>query len=177
MGDLLEEAIREHLELKRSRGADPAEVARLEREALGPVQSASAPAPAPVPAAPAAELATEPPYQAEPEPQDLPPVPPPQLPGDAALGDTQAFDPLAEQHAQETDPPGAPPPASAPDAASARPAAASQDWFAEDEPAQPPQPEHDPDLLEKTPEFLEETPEHDRLWFEQKPPRDFNFDK
>jgi hypothetical protein len=48
--------------------------------------------------------------------------------------------------------------------------------------------EHEPDivpaddepdveeLLEETPEFLEETPEHDRLWFEQRPPRDFDFD-
>jgi hypothetical protein len=34
----------------------------------------------------------------------------------------------------------------------------------------------DPDVLEETPEFLQETPEHDRLWFEQKPPRDFDFD-
>ena len=34
----------------------------------------------------------------------------------------------------------------------------------------------DGDVLEGTPEFLEETPEHDRLWFEQRPPRDFNFD-
>jgi hypothetical protein len=32
------------------------------------------------------------------------------------------------------------------------------------------------DVLEDTPDFLEETPEHDRLWFEQKPPRDFDFD-
>jgi hypothetical protein len=32
------------------------------------------------------------------------------------------------------------------------------------------------DLLEDTPDFLQETPEHDRLWFEQKPPRDFDFD-
>ena len=31
------------------------------------------------------------------------------------------------------------------------------------------------DELEETPEFLEETPEHDRLWFERKPPRDFEF--
>ena len=31
-------------------------------------------------------------------------------------------------------------------------------------------------MLEETPEFLQETPEHDRLWFEQKPPRDFDFD-
>ncbi|MGE5636368.1 MAG: hypothetical protein ACM3UV_05435 [Nocardioidaceae bacterium] len=34
----------------------------------------------------------------------------------------------------------------------------------------------DDDVLEETPEFLQETPEHDRLWFEQKPPRDFDFD-
>ncbi|MDP9384254.1 MAG: hypothetical protein M3P50_03290, partial [Actinomycetota bacterium] len=33
------------------------------------------------------------------------------------------------------------------------------------------------DVLEATPEFLQETPEHDRLWFEQKPPKDFDFDK
>lgn len=31
------------------------------------------------------------------------------------------------------------------------------------------------DPLEATPDFLEETPEHDRLWFEQKPPKDFEF--
>ena len=31
------------------------------------------------------------------------------------------------------------------------------------------------DVLDQTPEFLQETPEHDRLWFEQKPPRDFDF--
>jgi hypothetical protein len=31
-------------------------------------------------------------------------------------------------------------------------------------------------VLEETPEFLEETPEHDRLWFEQKPPKDFDLD-
>ena len=29
--------------------------------------------------------------------------------------------------------------------------------------------------LEETPDFLQETPEHDRLWFEQRPPRDFDF--
>jgi hypothetical protein len=34
---LLDEAIREHLELKRRRGADPSAVAREEREALAPV--------------------------------------------------------------------------------------------------------------------------------------------
>ena len=33
------------------------------------------------------------------------------------------------------------------------------------------------DVLEETPDFLQETPEHDRLWFEQRPPRDFDWDK
>jgi hypothetical protein len=36
VGDL-DDAIRDHLELKRRRGADPAEVAREEQEALAPV--------------------------------------------------------------------------------------------------------------------------------------------
>jgi len=35
---LLDDAIREHLDLKRRRGADPDEVQRAEREALGPVR-------------------------------------------------------------------------------------------------------------------------------------------
>jgi hypothetical protein len=34
---LLDDAIREHMELKRLRGADPSEVARQEQDALGPV--------------------------------------------------------------------------------------------------------------------------------------------
>jgi len=39
-------------------------------------------------------------------------------------------------------------------------------------------PEHrDEDVLEETPDFLEETPEDDQLWFEQKPPKDFDFDE
>jgi hypothetical protein len=33
------------------------------------------------------------------------------------------------------------------------------------------------DPLEETPEFLQDTPDHDRLWFEQRPPRPFDFDK
>jgi hypothetical protein len=47
------------------------------------------------------------------------------------------------------------------------------------------QPQHDEyeprqagheDVLEDTPEFLEESPEDDELWFEQRPPKDFDFD-
>jgi hypothetical protein len=50
----------------------------------------------------------------------------------------------------------------------------------EDEPVDPvilapPDSEHE-DVLEDTPEFLEDAPEDDELWFEQKPPKDFDFD-
>ena len=34
----------------------------------------------------------------------------------------------------------------------------------------------DEDVLEETPEFLGQSPEDDELWFEQKPPKDFDFD-
>ena len=45
------------------------------------------------------------------------------------------------------------------------------------EPAVPDAPADDSDdVLEETPDFLQDTPDHDRLWFEQKPPRDFDFD-
>jgi hypothetical protein len=49
----------------------------------------------------------------------------------------------------------------------------------ESAPAAEPDPEsahHEEDVLEETPDFLEETPEDDQLWFEQKPPKDFDFD-
>jgi len=52
----------------------------------------------------------------------------------------------------------------------------------EPQPAEPDQPEHlapsgdEEDVLEETPDFLEEAPEDDQLWFEQKPPKDFDFD-
>ena len=39
---LLDDAIREHLDLKRRRGADPSEIAREEAEALGPVRREAA---------------------------------------------------------------------------------------------------------------------------------------
>jgi hypothetical protein len=44
-----------------------------------------------------------------------------------------------------------------------------------------PRTDYDPDtghedVLEDTPEFLEDAPEDDNLWFEQRPPKDFDFD-
>ncbi len=75
---LLDDAIREHLELKRKHGGDPSEIQRLEQEALGPVRrtgdhaedpEAAVPAPADVPIAePEPEPAPEPLLPPEPEP-------------------------------------------------------------------------------------------------------------
>jgi hypothetical protein len=45
-----------------------------------------------------------------------------------------------------------------------------------DEEPEPAAPRADEDVLEETPDFLEEAPEDDQLWFEQKPPKDFDFD-
>lgn len=48
-----------------------------------------------------------------------------------------------------------------------------------DEEPEPPAaaaPRGEEDVLEETPDFLEEKPEDDQLWFEQKPPKDFDFD-
>ena len=49
-----------------------------------------------------------------------------------------------------------------------------EDVLAADEEGEPPA--EDDDVLEETPEFLQDTPDHDRLWFEQRPPKDFDFD-
>jgi hypothetical protein len=46
----------------------------------------------------------------------------------------------------------------------------------EPEPEAQPPARPDEDVLEETPDFLEEAPEDDQLWFEQKPPKDFDFD-
>jgi hypothetical protein len=120
---LLDDAIREHLELKRRHGADPAEVERQEREVLG------ADAPRPAAAVSVDEL----------DDLDAPVAPPP--PADPVLdAETVVHDAPFDEPAEE---------------------AGAAD-------------EHE-DVLEDTPEFLEETPEHDRLWFEQRPPKDFDF--
>lgn len=49
------------------------------------------------------------------------------------------------------------------------------DDFEDDEPPSAPEAKHE-DVLEDTPDFLEDAPEDDDLWFEQKPPKDFDFD-
>ena len=78
-----------------------------------------------------------------------------------------AGDPLADPEA---------PPVPEPDSAGEEPSTESPPPA--DEPEPPPEGEETDgeDVLEETPEFLQDAPEHDRLWFEQRPPRDFDFD-
>ena len=147
---LLDDAIREHLELKRRRGADVEEIARQEDEALGDPRSGEFARPAAL--EPEEELAAPPAEQEPPEPEADEPEP-----GDEPwLEDDGRIDEAMSQPTAEFTPPDAEP---EPDVV--RP---------DDEPGP------DEDVLEETPDFLQETPEHDRLWFEQKPPRDFDFD-
>jgi hypothetical protein len=176
---LLDDAIREHLELKRRRGADPGEIARQEDEALGDPRSGEfarpedeAGAPALLDAEPAEPPAAEPDLPAPAAEQDEPePVPAPYddaepglpepgeraRPADDSWLDEEPDEPVAD--AGQTTAPFTPP-----------------DVEPEEEVVRPDEEPHGDDVLGETPDFLQETPEHDRLWFEQKPPRDFDFD-
>jgi hypothetical protein len=55
------------------------------------------------------------------------------------------------------------------------PPAAEEEAPSAGEPAPQPSAGHE-DALDETPDFLEDKPEDDQLWFEQKPPKDFDFD-
>ena len=143
---LLDDAIREHLELKRRRGADAEEVTRQEQEALGAPQRAEFAGATPAAAAP--DALEDAPVEDAPAPEpDLEPEPVPEPEPERDI-------PLDQATIEYTPPP------------------ADQ----AEEPPAPPQ-EGEEDVLEETPDFLQETPEHDRLWFEQKPPRDFDLDR
>ena len=197
---LLDDAIKEHLELKRRHGADAGEVARLEHEALGPARRDPAPAavdepvaaePAPAPVADddlffddsgehdevtaeerleAPTHRVEPAREPEPEPvAQEPPAPAPEPP-------IEVEQPTRQFSLEEVEAATASPEAPAEPAPRAEPAPPAEPKAPPAEDIVPADDEPDgEDVLEETPEFLQETPEHDRLWFEQKPPRDFDF--
>ena len=185
---LLDDAIREHLDLKRRRGADPLEVERAEREALGPVRRA--PEGQPEPGIDSeAELGSDADFADEhagddgwshDSPGQAPTAPEPELgdPASHAEPPVEEFEPLTQGEdappSHDEDEPSlaseAPPP----------PHRAPQETAEYDvEEALGSEHGHgvpDDDVLEETPEFLQDTPDHDRLWFEQRPPKDFDFD-
>ena len=273
---LLDDAIREHLELKRRRGANPDEVARQEEAALGPPRRGDFAQPGAEPAAGPAEDFERPPAEAGPHPprggrpravrRRGAGVRPARgrragaraderrgVRAEPAADDVAAYEPepAADERGVRAGARGrrgrcgraggrrrravrrrSPPPrrrrrtsrrAAADEAAPYEPAPAADavvpseqpladlgdlpaepaprrrtpaaDWL-DDEPDEVPTeealerprpaaepgdedapPPGDEDVLEETPDFLQETPEHDRLWFEQRPPRDFDFDK
>jgi hypothetical protein len=109
------------------------------------------------------------PLPVEPPPVEPPPVEPPMDDHDRArtaiLDDPLGEAPPPVHHEPGPDEPPAP----------ARPAGAEPIDREPAPPAPPADTNADEDVLEETPDFLQETPEHDRLWFEQKPPRDFDF--
>jgi hypothetical protein len=234
---VLDDAIREHLELKRRHGVPEEELQRQEDEALGPARrdvaqqheeaepaaghtataeadEPAAPAPAdeetalfdmeagadadgPASAeAPALDEAPVDEHPPAPEPPpaepaaDAPPAPSRSIeikePGEAAvgepghepdpqraLGDTQphGFEAIEDEDLESEASTGSGL-SLTPDEEEREPD--DEELLSADEEAAAE--EGDPDVLEDTPDFLQETPEHDRLWFEQKPPRDFDFD-
>ncbi len=189
---ILDDAIREHLELKRRTGADPAEMERLEREALGPIRRGpeqpddssmheqdledseyldEAPS----------ELSE--PFDDEPD-IEIEPSEVTELEESTPLTERALFDHEANE-VPPADATAAPPAEPAPPEPAPEPVdhlnteTAEYDVEAEHakEPQAPPAEKSGEDVLEETPEFLQDTPDHDRLWFEQRPPRDFDFDE
>jgi hypothetical protein len=217
---LLDDAIREHLELKRLRGADPGEVAREQREALDSVpRDASGEQDGYASAAAVSDGARgdageqdiskdtaqagdglglpQPAHDADfshvgqetaefdmrtvlGEEQDASgnggaggdPTPESAgIGGDAQVGERPEEDSLEWEV-----------PADAPDTQSSG-AGSHGHTTGDDAPAgetvegHPASEGTAEDVLEETPDFLRDTPEQERLWFEQRPPRDFDFDK
>jgi hypothetical protein len=147
---ILDDAIREHLELKRRLGASEEELKREEDQAFGRARAATF---ATSGIAEADDRASVVDVATSLEPTTEPIEPDEVLPEEALELEPSA---LGERSLAE----------------SAEGSEAEGDWG----PGAEPEEEPDEDVLEETPEFLEETPEQDRLWFEQKPPKDFDFD-
>jgi len=178
---VLDDAIREHLELKLKRGADPGEVSQQEAEALGParreavaepsgevVQDGSGDEPT-VAAEPPTQLAEElvPPTEIAEEPVLEPEHPPLHAVDDTAgAEETEAF--------PEAPPPEPPAPGSTEDPN------ATVEWPAPAPPDDPvveeaPEPDEVPAEEQMSPPTDPE-PGDDHLRFEQKPQRDFDLD-
>jgi hypothetical protein len=193
---LLDDAIREHLELKRLRGADPGVVAREEQDALGPVprrgEAAYGDESDEGPGAtrddevlpPAGEESTSDSADSGSVGQETV-----EINMEAVLASEGGFDPSPTADLDVYTRPVAHP-------SSARAISdESLEWEVPDEADElagraeindeqdsdggeaPDQAEPAEDVLEETPDFLRETPEQERLWFEQRPPRDFDFNE
>jgi hypothetical protein len=193
---LLDDAIREHLELKRLRGADPGAVAREEQDALGPVRR---------------EGEAEPGGQGGGEEKVSPdaggsffpdsesaPAADSSTAGQETIEINMEAELAAEAdsgHEQEATQPKRATPVAHPAHTQAT-TEESLEWEVPSDRGDEPvgatgsegeadsrigddheAAEHVEDVLEETPDFLRDTPEQERLWFEQRPPRDFDFNE
>jgi hypothetical protein len=227
---ILDDAIREHLELKRAHGANEEELRRKEVEAFGPARQEVVAQPMDgdatqllhagdavtldpnAPPSGPADLEPEPLRPSADDPRAVHPgdhpIPDPHDHGGAPVGsdpawgeDTEFFadpvpgsavEPPVHHHDDEPHPAlhdhdaihseEHPPDPVFPERAAAPTGAAPVEEPPVQEPPvrepdidEPPIEPGEEDVLEDTPEFLQDAPEHDRLWFEQKPPRDFDF--
>jgi hypothetical protein len=188
---LLDDAIREHLELKRLSGADPGDVAREEQDALGPVRrkgegehsgvedgepksaqdAAGSLSPDPESAVAAsnpgqetieinmeAELAAETEFGEAGKPKE----------GEQSASVAhRVHAPGVAEDSLEWEMPEDVLDETASEAGEVESRVADDHGTAE--PVE--------DVLEETPDFLRDTPEQERLWFEQRPPRDFDFNE
>ncbi len=194
---LLDDAIREHLELKRLQGADPGVVAREEQDALGPVpRRGDAAYGDDADDAPGLETHDEevPPALDSPTTADS-------VDSESVGQETVEINMEAELASEGDFDPSSTVQRDARARSVAHPASArsisdeSLEWEVpaeaeepaervelEDSPGEnaddaPGQAESMEDVLEETPDFLRDTPEQERLWFEQRPPRDFDFNE
>ena len=226
---ILDDAIREHLELKRQHGGDPSEIERLEHEALGPVrrQPLDSADQEPASGAEADDRPTESQETGELGESDYEEYYEQEYSDEAETGDwgepfedgferpssrpSRSEPSPATSERESTEPPPAPehegehgllrwrrsrresvPPEDAPPTQAEPPERApggeeTVEYGVDDaiaaEGGKPQRRRADrasseeEDVLEETPEFLQDAPEHDRLWFEQRPPRDFDFDE
>jgi hypothetical protein len=192
---LLDDAIREHLELKRLRGADPGDVAREEQAALGAVLREGA-------------VESDGPSDsgkdvAQAERSSLPDRETDSPPNSVSTGQETVEINMEAELAAGAEFGGEPGSRSVERAAPmAHPTHApdstedSLEWEMpgdrRDESASGDRSEDEADndvaegqevaasaedVLEETPDFLRDTPEQERLWFEQRPPRDFDFNE
>ena len=161
----LDDAIREHLELKRRLGASEDEIKQKETEAFGKGNRPAPPEPEPAALEPSADA----------DAHDEPFIDPDLAagePGTNGQPSTAEWDPAELSSSRSTsddddlfEPDEVPPEESL----TVRDERRRREELAAQEPL-------DEDVLEETPEFLEETPDQDRLWFEQRPPKDFDLD-
>ncbi len=194
---LLDDAIREHLELKRLRGADPGVVALEEKDALGPVPSrgedahddeaddgpgaahddVALPTPDVAPTADSVDSGSVGQETVE-------------INMEAELASEGDFDPSSSADRDARARPVAHPasartisddslelevPVDEVEESAGRVELDDEQGSNADEASDQAEPVED--VLEETPDFLRETPEQERLWFEQRPPRDFDFNE